>query len=66
MDPKAILIKMVIDMLIRMASPELIKETADKLIDFLKIRIKESENKVDDNLLPLLEALEKAFGLNPD
>ena len=66
MDPKAILIKIVIDMLIRMASPELIKETADKLIDFLKSAIKKSTNKVDNNFLPLLEALEKAFGLDSD
>lgn len=66
MDPKALMLKLIVDVVIQMATPELIRDFADKAIDFLKKRIRESSNEVDDKFLPLLESIESTFGLDPD
>jgi hypothetical protein len=38
------------------------RELADNLIDMAQAKIKETPNKFDDALLPILNELEEAFG----
>ena len=63
MDPKAIMLKVVMDMVLRMATPELIEEIADKILDFLEETVVKSSNKIDDKFLPLLTTIRETFNI---
>ena len=43
-------------------TPEVVEKYSDKLFDALKKAIKKTENKYDDLLLPVIEALDSVIG----
>jgi len=57
------MLKVVMDMVLRMATPELIEEIADKILDFLEETVVKSSNKIDDKFLPLLTTIRETFNI---
>lgn len=46
-------------------TPELFKEFAEKIVDFIETKVLGTASTVDDSLiLPLVDAVRSAFGLN--
>ena len=43
-------------------TPELIEKYSDKLLAFCKKAVENSENKYDDLLIPIFDALDEAIG----
>jgi len=60
------LVSAIFNMILDKLSAENLRRAADMVIDFAKAQVQKSENKIDDKyVLPVLEALDTAFGL-PD
>ena len=59
---QAKLVSILVSMMLNMMT----KENLDELLDWLKACCRDSENTMDDNLIPIIEMLEKAMGLDPD
>ncbi len=59
------IVMMLVSTLMKMLSPELVKEFAESTLTWARKKIEDSETKTDDIiLLPLLDTLEKAMSLN--
>ena len=60
------LLLMLINALIGMLTPELLRELADKVIDFAEEKVEDSETKIDDWLvLPVVKMVRDTFNI-PD
>ena len=55
----------IIGAIVRALPEDLVKQSVGKMLEHLKEAIVKSENKWDDSLLPLIDALEKQIGYVP-
>jgi hypothetical protein len=63
---KDLIIKAV-SLMLTLLTPELVKEAAKTLLDFVKQFVLGSASKIDDALvLPVIDTIEKAFDLDDD
>ncbi len=57
-------IEILISMLVKMFDPELMKDLAEEIVDWVEARVVGSASSVDDMVvLPLVAAVRAAFGL---
>ena len=55
-----------VEQLLKMLSPELLKEAIDGLLDFIEDKVADSETVIDDKLvLPIVAMIREAFNI-PD
>jgi hypothetical protein len=63
---KAKILSTLIGLVLRTLTPELLKEFADKVLDWVEDAVERSENKLDDaTVLPLCNMIRSAFDI-PD
>jgi len=63
---KAMLLSNLVNVMLGMLSPELLKKFVDLLLDFIEDTVQKSENKIDDAMvLPLCKLIRTTFGV-PD
>ena len=63
---KAKILSTLIGLVLRTLTPELLKEFADKVLDWVEDAVERSENKIDDlTVLPLCNMIRSSFDI-PD
>jgi len=61
---QALLIKALMSIVARYLTEDLMKELADKILDFVEEKVEQSENKIDDaTVLPVLKKIREAFDI---
>ena len=56
-----------ITLLLSLLTPDLLKELADKVLDFAEDKVLGSQNKIDDAIvLPVIETIRAAFDIPDD
>lgn len=64
---KAKLIGMLVSLLIKTLTPDLLKSFADMVLDFVEDKVKGSKSPVDDaSILPVCEMIRTAFNVPDD
>ncbi|MBI4827216.1 MAG: hypothetical protein HY804_00100 [Nitrospinae bacterium] len=59
------LLPLIIGQLLKLLSPELVRDLARHLVDAAENAVLKSENQLDDAFLPALDVVRQALGLPP-